>query len=114
MRALPGILALLIGVAGWFYLSYSRAAANLSNIEDQRVNTLRTMLRRVGAAVMLILATLLAVGTYGFDLEHPSIQFFMIWLAVLVLLIAIVVLGLIDVRLTFKLRHTFRQRRDRL
>jgi membrane protein YdbS with pleckstrin-like domain len=111
-RALPGILATLVGVAGWFYLFYSRAASNLSNIEDQKVNKLRGTLRRVGALVMLLLATLIAVGAYAFDIEHPGPQFFLTWIIVLALLMVIVILGLIDVRLTYKLRHTFRQKRQ--
>src|SRR5689334_5446434 len=112
-HSLPGVLALLVGVTGWFYLFYSRAAAQLSNIEDERLNARRTSLRRLGAVTMLVLASLIAVGSYGFDLEHPPVQFFIIWLAVIGLLLMITVLGLIDVRLTFKLRHTLRKDRGR-
>jgi peptidoglycan/LPS O-acetylase OafA/YrhL len=109
-RALPAILALLIGVAGWFYLFYSRAVSNLANLEDLRINRFRMALRRVGALVMLLLGILISVGAYAFDPEHPSPPFFFTWMIVLVLLLAIVVLGLVDVRLTYKLRHTLRQR----
>ena len=108
-RALPGVLALLVGVAGWFYLFYSRAAANLSGIEDAKLNSRRAHLRRFGAVVMLTLAVLIAVGSYGFDPEHPTAQFFMLWLVVIALLFMMMILGLIDVRLTYRLRRSMRR-----
>jgi hypothetical protein len=111
-RALPGVLALLIGVAGWFYLFYSRAAENLSSIEDQRLNVRRTNLRRLGALIMLTLAVLISVGSYGYDLDRPTISFFVIWLCVIVLLMVVVILALVDLRLTVKLRHAFKRRRE--
>ena len=111
--SLPAALALLIGVAGWFYLFYSKAANNLAGIEEQRLNLLRTNLRRAGAVVMLALAVFISVGYYGFDLDHPTKTFFILWLIVLGLLMAIVVLALIDLRLTLKIRETIRQRRER-
>ncbi len=111
-RLLPGALAVLIGIAGWFYLFYSRAASNLVGIENQKLNSRRSHLRRVGAIVMLGLASLIVIGAYGFDMEHPTATFFIIWLAVLLLLFIMVILGLVDVRLTYKLRHTFRERRS--
>ena len=111
-RALPGVLALLVGVAGWFYLFYSRAAANLSGIEDTKLNARRTSLRRVGAVVMLSLAVLIAVGSYGFDPEHPTARFFILWLVVIALLVMMMILGLIDVRLTYRLRRDFRRKNE--
>ena len=112
-RALPGVLALLIGVAGWFYLFYSKATSNLSTIEEQRLNARRTNLRRVGALIMLLLAVLIAVGTYGLDPERPTAGFFVLWLVVIGLLMAIVILALVDVRLTVRLRMALRERRER-
>ena len=111
-RALPGILAMLVGVAGWFYLFYSRAAANLSSIEDTKLNARRTNLRRIGAVVMLTLSILIAVGSYGFNPEHPTAQFFILWLVVIALLVMMMILGLIDVRLTYRLRRDFRRKND--
>jgi len=112
-RALPAMLALLIGVAGWFYLFYSRATTNLSVLEDQRRNNRRAALRRFGAVVMLALAVLIAVGAYGYDLEldRQPVSFYVLWLVVIALLMLIVVLALIDVRLTVKLRDALRQQR---
>jgi hypothetical protein len=112
---LPGVLAFLIGLAGWFYLFYSRAAVNLASLEDQQLNRRRVWLRRTNAVLMLVLAILIAVGYYWFDLERvtPAERraFVGIWLAVLVLLAVILVLAIVDVRLTFRLRHTLRERR---
>ncbi len=114
-ETLPGILALLIGVAGWFYLFYSRAAANLASLEEQNLNRRRIYLRRVNAVLMLVLAILIAVGYYWFDLDRLTLperrEFAAIWLVVLVLLAIILVLAIADVRLTFRLRQTLRERR---
>ena len=112
-RALPGALALLIGIAGWFYLFYSRAAVNLSNLEDAKLNARRTSLRRVGAIVMLALSVLIAVGSYGFNLEHPTPRFFLLWIVVMGLLMMMMVLGFVDVLLTARLRRNLRERKER-
>ncbi|HEX8525166.1 MAG TPA: hypothetical protein VF669_23145 [Tepidisphaeraceae bacterium] len=116
-RTLPGALAFLIGAAGWFYLFYSRAASNLSLIEDQKLNARRVSFRRFNAVLMLILAVLLAVGYYAFDPEQLTAQnravLAIVWLAVLALLSGILILALIDVRLTYKLRQAIRERRNR-
>src|SRR4051794_41753592 len=45
---LPAILALLTGVAGWFYLFFSRAAHRLAGVEDDRLNRRRVRLRPIG------------------------------------------------------------------
>ena len=105
MRYLAGIFALLTGAAGWFYLFYSRAAQRLAGIEDQRLNDRRIALRRVGGVVMLLLAGLFFAGFYAFD-DPPSRPglFVGVWLGVFALLIAVIVLAMIDLRLTRKLR----------
>jgi uncharacterized protein YacL len=110
-RVLPGMLALLIGVAGWFYLFYSRAASNLAGVEDQRLNLRRMSFRRFGAVVMLILAVLIAVGSYGYDLEKPTAGFFVLWMCVIALLMVVVILAFVDLRLTVKLRDSLRRQR---
>jgi hypothetical protein len=107
MRWLVGIFALLTGAAGWFYLFYSRAAHRLSGIEDQRLNDRRIALRRVGGVVMLLLGALFFAGFVGLDkdpAEQSPAAVLGIWGAVLVLLVVIVVLALIDLRLTSRLR----------
>ena len=69
MTALPAILALLTGVAGWFYLFFSKAAHGLAGIEEDRLNRRRVRLRRVGGAVMLLLAVGFYLGFYAADSE---------------------------------------------
>jgi hypothetical protein len=109
--ALPAILALLIGIAGWYYLFYSRAAERLAQIEAQRANARRVRLRRVNGAAMICLAVLLYVGARGVDPDLRPRTFLAIWLAAFAVLLVIVVLGLADVRLTFTLRKGLRKDR---
>lgn len=111
-RALPGALAFLVGVAGWFYLFYSRAASNLAFVEATQLNQRRVWLRRIGGTVMLLLAVGIAVGFYGFDRENPTVGFVWVWVGVMGLLLAMMCLGLMDLRLTWKLREAIRQKRQ--
>jgi hypothetical protein len=110
MRTLSAIFALLIAAVGWYYLFYSRASERLEGIEDDRVNRLRGMLRRTNAIIMMLIAVGIATATYRFDMERMPREFGLTWLAVMTLLFVSVVLALIDVRLTFKLRRTLRER----
>src|SRR5829696_2188422 len=101
MRHLAGIFALLTGAAGWFYLFYSRGAHRLSGIEDQRLNGRRIGLRRLGGLAMLLLGGFFFAGFYAFEDPHRRPGLFLgVWLAVFVLLIVLVVLAMIDLRLT--------------
>jgi hypothetical protein len=106
VRYVAGIFAFLTGAADWFYLFYSRAALRLSAVEDQRINGRRVALRRAGGFAMFLLGALFFAGFYTFDdpREHPR-AFVAIWLSVFALLIAIVVLAMIDLRLTRQLRR---------
>ena len=113
MRHLPGILALLIAIAGWFYMFYSRAAANLGSIENEQLNLKRIRLRRVGGFVMLLLAVAFFALFYTFDSKEQAEEFVLTLLAVLLLLCMILVLGLIDLRLTLKLRRSIRKQGPR-
>lgn len=110
MVALPGIFALLVAAAGWFYLFYSRAATNLSGLEESHDNWLRIMLRRVGGIVMILLAISFYAGSVAIDQERTVLAA-VCMAAVFVLLAAIIVLGLLDIRLTAKLRKA-KQRQD--
>ncbi|WP_428937089.1 hypothetical protein [Fontivita pretiosa] len=110
-RILSGIFALLVAAAGWFYIFYSRAAANLAGIENPRTNRLRIALRRTGGAAMF----LLAVAFYAFyvAIERRRVTWAaVLLLSVLALLGAIVVLGLVDLRLTYQLRRRRRHHDD--
>jgi hypothetical protein len=113
MRPLLAIFALLVGAIGWYYLFYSRAAANLSQLEDVRDNRVRGVLRRANAVIMLLLAVGIALGTYRFDRDGAENEFVLTWAAVMIMLMVFVVLALIDVRLTWKLRRRLQDERTR-
>ena len=105
MTYVPAILSLLTGIAGWFYLFYSKAAHGLGAVEEQRLNARRIRLRRLGGTVMLGLAVLMYVGWYAVSLDPPTLAAAGVWLAVLVLLGMLSLLALVDMRLTARLRH---------
>ena len=112
MPYLAGIFALLTAAAGWYYLFYSRAATRLADLEDERINGRRVRLRRAGGVAMLLLGGLLYAGLRTLDNPNQSPGVFLgVWLAVLALLAVLVVLALVDVRLTHRLRS--RQRGSR-
>ena len=96
------MLALLVGIAGWYYLFYSQAARQLDQVEDSIANRWRLRLRRINSIVLL----LLAVGFYsGFAVEssqHP-LAYLMIWSAVCLLVLIAVLLAVIDLRLTARI-----------
>lgn len=102
---LPAILSLLTGIAGWFYLFYSKAAQALGGVEEQRLNNRRIRLRRIGGMVMLALAVLMYLGWYAVSLDPPSLTAAWVWLTVLVLLGILSLLALADMRLTLRLRR---------
>ena len=106
---LPGILSLLIAVAGWHYLFYSRAAQRLAReaggLEDDRSNRRRVRLRRANGFVMLLLAVAIFAGTYTADEKTTPNAFVLVWSAAMLLILLLVVLALFDVLLTAKLRR---------
>jgi peptidoglycan/LPS O-acetylase OafA/YrhL len=105
MSAFTTCFSLLTAAAGWYYMFYSRAAAGLHGVEEERLNQRRRRLRQAGGFVMC----LLAVGLFaGFNTVDPFVQpqaFVMIWIGVFVLLMLVVLLALMDLRLTWRLRH---------
>jgi hypothetical protein len=111
MHALVAIFALLVGAVGWYYLFYSHATQRLGGIEEQRANRLRATLRRANAVIMLLMAVGIALGMFRFDHQRTPAEFFITWAAVMLLLVLSILLALIDLRLTIKLRHALRQRR---
>ena len=115
MNPLATILSVLTGVAGWYYLFYSKAADQLADLEDQRLNRRRIRLRRIGGGVMLGLAVGLYVGFYAADERAHPWLFVIVWSAVMILIAMLVVLALLDVRLTYRLRtHRLRAKRGNL
>ena len=107
MFALATILALLIATAGWHYLFYSRAAERLGGVEEDRLNRLRVRLRRTGGVVLLVLGPTFFAGfrTVLPETRFDPTTFLALWLAVLALMGLMIILALVDVRLTWKLRQ---------
>jgi hypothetical protein len=60
---------------------------------------------------MLLLGVCFFAGFHTVDWDQPSEAFLLVWLAVFILLGCIVVLALIDLRLTMKLRRSVRDAR---
>ena len=105
MKVLSGILALLIATSGWFYMFYSRAAQKLGGVEGAATNLQRIRLRRLNGFAMFLLAVGLFSGVWSVDHRSSPGTFLLIWGGVIVLLFLIVVLALLDLRLTAKLRR---------
>jgi UDP-N-acetylmuramyl pentapeptide phosphotransferase/UDP-N-acetylglucosamine-1-phosphate transferase len=108
VKHLPAIFALIVAAAGWFYIFYSRAASNLSIIEEATTNRLRVRLRRVGGFVMILLAIAFYLAFVALD-RDKSIAFVSLMMLVMLLMCVIVALGLFDLRLTRKLRNRSRR-----
>jgi len=109
MALMAGIFSLLVAAAGWYYLFYSNAAHKLATLEETAINAKRIRLRRVGGFLLIALAMLLYIGSAVVDWEKPTVWFLITWFGVMVLLGAVTMLALIDLRLTNQLR----QRRKR-
>jgi hypothetical protein len=108
VHVLSAIFALFVGAAGWHYMFYSKAAGRLEGIENASLNLARSRLRRVGGFFMLLLAGFFFAGFWAFDferLEGRGDAFTLVWACVGVLMLVIVVLALIDLRLTYRLRR---------
>ncbi|HSU66273.1 MAG TPA: hypothetical protein VLJ39_05360 [Tepidisphaeraceae bacterium] len=105
MSVLADIIAVLVAASGWYYLFYSRAAQKLESVEARNVNLTRVRLRRIGGGAMAILGGLIFAGAQ----EIRPVWFIVVWSGVLFLLLTIVILALIDVRLTWKLQKVRRR-----
>jgi hypothetical protein len=102
---MPSILfSLLIGIFGWYYLFYSRAAHRLSTIEADALNIRRIRLRRINGGAMMVLAALYYIGTRAIDAHERPRTFITVWIGVACTLLIVVILALIDLRLTTRLR----------
>lgn len=109
MPYLSGIFALMIAAAGWYYLFYPNAAHKLAGVEETAINTRRIRLRRVGGFLLIVLAMLLYIGSVVVSWDPPTVWFAATWLGVMILVGAVTILALVDLRLTSQLR----QRRKR-
>lgn len=105
MNVLADILAVFTAAVGWYYMFYSRAAGRLDEIESERINRRRIRLRRVGGGVLMLLGILFFAGSQ----ELSAVTYLVIWSGVMLLLLVIVILALIDLRLTWQLQKIRRQ-----
>ena len=105
MAVLPSILALLIGIAGWYYLFYSQAAQRLAGVENGRLNRMRVRLRRAGGLVLLLLAPCFFAGFHTVSADEQPRAFVYVWLTVFLLLATTILLAMVDLGLTWKLRR---------
>jgi len=112
VQHLPAVLSLLVLAAGWYYLFYSPAAHRLSGIEDPARNALRIRLRRANGIVMMLLAVAFYAASVTVNEQTPQNTAIMIFMSIPLLLCAMIVLALIDVRLTRRLRRD--RRKDRV
>jgi len=104
MDYLPGIFALIVAAAGWYYLFYSQAAFRLQGVEDANRNRLRIRLRRVGGLVIMLLAASFYAMFVMLRRERFAAAGVLI-LVVMFLMGAVMALGLIDLRMTRKMRR---------
>src|SRR5438552_1315587 len=96
--------------SGWYYLFYSPAAHRLSAVEEGNLNRFRIRLRRFNGVVMMLLAVAFYAAVYTIAPRSPSLAW--VFVSVLLLLAAMLILALIDLQLTRRLRR--KQKKDRL
>lgn len=105
MRVFSAIFSLSIAAAGWYYMFYSQAASRLGSLEAAKTNSLRIWLRRTNGLLMFLLAVAFFAGFFAVDMENPTKMTAFVWLAVCFLVLALLALGLVDLRLTWRLRN---------
>jgi hypothetical protein len=104
LRAFCAMFSLFVAACGWYYMFYSRAASRLSGIEDANINGMRVWLRKINGLLMFLLAISFFAGFFAVDLDHPTRMTALVWLAVCILVLLLMALGLVDLRLTWRLR----------
>lgn len=111
MTFLPVIFSILVAAAGWFYILHAARACSLKGFETDRDNRLRIRLRRIGGILMIVLAICFYFAYHlAGDPGRQWIALFCVTL-VLVLLPIILFLAYVDLRLTLKMRETFKRHR---
>lgn len=102
---LTASFSLLVAAAGWYYMFYSRAAERLSGLEEGPLNVRRQHLRQLNGLVMFLMAVGFFAGFHAVDPARQPRAFVLIWTIVFLLLMIIVLLALVDLRLTWRLRE---------
>lgn len=111
MIFLPAIFSIVVAAAGWFYILHAARASSLKGFETDRDNRLRIRLRRIGGVLMIALAvSFYSAYSLAGDPDRRWIALFCVILTVL-LLPTILFLAYVDLRLTRKMRETFKRNR---
>lgn len=111
MSLLPAIFSLLVAAAGWFYIMHASRALALKGFEAEPDNRLRIRLRRVGGGLMIVLAVAFYVGYVSAGQPGRGWFALVCIMLVMVLLPVILFLAYVDLRLTRKMRESFKQRK---
>ena len=102
----------MVAGSGWYYMFYSRAAHRLERLEDRRINRSRIRCRRASGGMLSLMGVLIFVGSQPrFEPQSHPRTYMSIWTGVMLLLFLIVLLAMIDLRLTLKLRQGSQARR---
>jgi peptidoglycan/LPS O-acetylase OafA/YrhL len=113
VRICTGAIGVLITVAGWFYAVHSRSAVALADLESDALNRRRVRLRRFGGCTMMALGACFFAGFNAVDVaQHPG-MFEAIWIAVCLLLFLLLILAVVDLRLTNRLKRRLQANRPR-
>lgn len=111
MMVLSGILALMCGVAGWYYAFYSTAAGALAGVESAGVNRARIKLRRINGMLMILLGVTLYLLTSSLEQKWSAILSVVLLGSSLLLLLVVGLLAILDLKLTRRLREALQDRR---
>ncbi len=104
--SIPAILVAAAAYsAGWYYLFHSPAARRLGGVEVAAANRQRQRLRRANGVVLVLLATGFYVGFTGINPDRHQLAYLLVWTAVLVLLLAAVLLAVVDLLMTARVRR---------
>ena|SRR3954452_25307084 len=109
MNVFRDVFCLLVAAAGWYYMFYSRGATNLQGLEAADYNRRRQRYRQVNGFVMVLLGAAMFAGFHTVDAATSAQAFLLVWMSVFVLLFTIVLLAMVDLRLTWRLRQRRRE-----
>lgn len=109
-QIIPTVFSLLCAAAGWYYLMHAGSAAKLGEFERPADNQMRIRLRRWGGILMVLIAAAFYIGFRVADAEGNGVVVAVCMLAVVVLLPIVLLLALVDMRLTRKMRENFRNK----
>jgi hypothetical protein len=105
MDLVTTLFSVAVAAVGWYYMFYSRGAVHLHGVEDEALNRRRQFLRRVGGFVLLLLGFAFFAGFHSVDAATSAERFVLVWMSVFVLLLVVLLLAMMDLRLTWKLRR---------